>query len=91
MSEAPHQTWTLDERVDALEHAGAITPPLSASERSLAQAAAEAYYFWTKLQELPDQCPDGSPALFCLDMGISRIIAIRDGRSPGTTSHHTTA
>jgi hypothetical protein len=50
------QTWTMDERIDAYERLGDISPPFTEDERALAWSLAAAFHFWDQVQELPGQC-----------------------------------
>ena len=76
----PPQTWSMDERIDAWERSGGITPPFTPAERDLARNCAAALHFWQHQEELPGRAPPDSAALCAFDMGISRVKMLRKGR-----------
>jgi hypothetical protein len=70
---ATQQSWTVDALIAWQESQGKITPPFTDLERSLAHAAAEAYYFWIEMTELPASAPRDSAAFGAMFMGIHRV------------------
>jgi excisionase family DNA binding protein len=74
------RTWTFDERLDALQAQGMISPPFTPDERALARRCAEAQYFSWWLTELPGRCPDQGPAILVMHHGIC-IVGGKWGRS----------
>jgi hypothetical protein len=67
------QTWTMDERIDARERAGDITPPFTERERALVWAVAEALYLFHYLTEPPGRAPERTTASLIIDMAIARV------------------
>jgi hypothetical protein len=60
MGKLKPRTWTVDERIDAMEAKGIIKVPFTADERALARAASEALFFAFTLRELPARYPGDS-------------------------------
>jgi hypothetical protein len=68
----PTESWTMDERISALEHRGIIAPPFTDAERALARAASEANYFTYHLKEMP-----AAFTAWDLDFGIAHVLHFR--------------
>src|SRR5688572_18830229 len=76
---ATPQGWSMNTLIDWMEHKGKIDPPFTPDERALAAAAAEAYYFWAELTELPARAPWNSAAWGAMFLGIHRVRKRRKG------------
>jgi hypothetical protein len=89
MSKPTPRTWTIDERIDAMERKGIISPPFTDIERALARAAIEAWYFVAKFEEMPARCEESSDGrCWAIDWGIGRMLNRREettSRRPGTS------
>jgi hypothetical protein len=73
------RTWTIDERIDAWERQGIISPPFTPDERALARALIEAWYFVAKIEERPARTEENSDGgCWDIDFGVARLLNRRD-------------
>jgi hypothetical protein len=64
--EKPLRTLTFDDVMARMERRGKINPSLTDDERRLAHTVAEAFYFYSDLEELPAEAPWDSGAVIAM-------------------------
>jgi len=70
MSTSQPRSWSLDERIDVLQHKGIIKRPFTSAERDLARNMAAAYYFYFYQGELPARALEQSSNDMSLNLSL---------------------